>query len=718
MNLANVGAQLWMAENYWNQSMKKIILLLLGVTLSCFGAKKGERVDICSCKNANVCGTYKLLSNKHVSMYENQVRNRGSVCFDNFLTMNNFSADTVSVVAGLSENQKFKLKNFTISCSKELDAYKNHGIAFYKIKKYLEGCKANASVETYDAECITKAAEDYQRIYEDFLSNYNCDESVAKKETVEETTVVQSEQPSVDIPPKAIENVLHFLTSKLKQTVACKDNQDFSLECTLYGKSAVIADVKFFREDMLNNPNELPSGRGTIYSDVNEKRGKVNLSCNNFQATSFDIEHGVVEGDVVDYFPTESCESYRLIKRNSVYASNEMRYYVDYEICDPSSSVCENFGGTKPFYMWENNAHFWDYRCSDNSFGSEYCWNYTLHHDFLSVEDPHYADGRRSATFKDGKVKTLELRYGQKEGGIYSFDFSKGLNCEIYDYSENFSEMFKGTCSFNKAKEYKDVKNNEGKTIISADALNVFFGMGYQKTGKISRKSENTNEYGNRQETTSEYGIENGQRVSGKEYYSSGETRVVYGRGSEIHYYKNGNKESEIKGNCLNKCSVTEWFDDGRVHREYSKAENMKSGKELVYYSNGKKCLETVNYRGLYAGTSKIFTMSGNPVAVLQYNKEGLLHGSQKFYGINYEGDVFLSLETNYSKGNLNGSVTHYYANGKRKSVLKYKNGGPASEKTCYNSDGSVLKTGLAHMNCGDEINLDGIIGRAERYCD
>lgn len=686
--------------------MKRNLMFLLCATVACLAAKKGDYVDVCDCSGSTNCGKYKLGSDKMTSLYESLFNSNGKVCRDDFFTVWNFSGDSVSVVVQVKENSKQQMKKFPITSLQELKAYEAYGVEYSKIRADQSKCLAKGQNKL---ECSAAYSAGVIEIYNSFLNSFGSGETEENNSNVPEESG-QNNEPNgeskenasvVEISKAAIANVENFLKAKLRQNVTCKTDESLQLKCSQKGKTeSVVALVNFLD----NGSSETNRGRGFIYADVKEKRFGENLNCPNFMQATFDVENGAVEGVVADYFPTETCESYIYTKRYSLYESNKLRSYVDYAICSRDNALCEEFGGSMPFYKMENGDHFWNYKCSDNSVEMSYCWDYVMSNNTLVQQDKQRSGERREATFKDKRIKTLEIRYGQD---VFSFDFSKGPNCEL---SEN-TEHFKGTCAFEKSNGNKDVKDNDGSLIISGDALNVFWGMGRRKTGKIKSSDKSL-----------EYSIENGQRISGKEYYDSGETHVVYGRGSEVRYYKNGNKSLEIKGDCSNKCSVREYFENGTLHKEYSRSNGLKSGREVVYYSDGKKCMETVRHQGAHAGTLKVMGRHGSPVGILQFNKDGQLHGAQKVYGnksyyYSDGNDVYLALDASFNKGALNGNFTEYYQNGKRKLSLKYKNGEPVSEKVCYKEDGSVKKTGLAHMDCGDEYDIS-VFRKVEGFCN
>ncbi|MCQ2103060.1 MAG: hypothetical protein MJY98_07530 [Fibrobacter sp.] len=685
--------------------MKRNLMFLLCAAVACLAAKKGDYVDVCDCSGSTNCGKYKLASDKMTSLYESLFSSKGKVCKDDFFTVWNFSGDSVSVAVQVTEKNKQQMKKFPITNLQELKVYEAYGVEYNKIRENNSKC---LSMGRDKLECRIAYSTGISEIYNKFLSSFNSSKAEENNSYVPEESgqnnkpkeELKENGPVVEISKDAIANVENFLKTKLRQNVTCKTDESFQLKCSQKGKTEpVIAMIDFLD----NGSSETNRGRGVIYADVKEKRFGENLNCPHFQQATFDVENGAVEGVVVDYYPTESCESFLYTKRYSLYESNKLRSYVDYAICSGDNAICEEFGGSMPFYKMENGDHFWNYKCSDNSVEMAYCWDYVMSNNTLVQQDKQRNDVHREATFRNGKVKTLEIR---NEASVYSFDFTKGLDCELQESSESF----KGTCSYEKASGNEDVKDNDGSLIVSGDALNVFWGMGRRKTGKIKSFDHSL-----------EYSIENGQRISGKEYYDSGETRVVYGRGSEVRYYKNGNKSSEVKGDCSNKCSVREYFENGSPHKEYSKSNGLKSGKEVIYYSDGKKCMETVRLRGTNVGTLKVTRSDGSPVGILQFNKDGQLHGVQKVYGNKSyyysDGGVYLALEANFSKGELNGAFTEYYRNGKRKMSLKYKNGDPVSEKVCYKEDGSVKKTGLAHMDCGDDYDISAF-SKVERFCN
>lgn len=105
---------------------------------------------------------------------------------------------------------------------------------------------------------------------------------------------------------------------------------------------------------------------------------------------------------------------------------------------------------------------------------------------------------------------------------------------------------------------------------------------------------------------------------------------------------------------------IIEYFDDGKIHRNFVVKAGKRNGYQKVYYENGLLRLEADYKDGKEDGLAKWYSENGKLMAEAHY-KDGKLNGSHKEY---YENGK-LKMTCEFKDGKRNGYQEEYYENGK-----------------------------------------------------
>lgn len=105
-------------------------------------------------------------------------------------------------------------------------------------------------------------------------------------------------------------------------------------------------------------------------------------------------------------------------------------------------------------------------------------------------------------------------------------------------------------------------------------------------------------------------------------------------------------KKKEVAETVVKNGIITEYRDDGRLHKELSYKNGKLHGLSKVYHPNGKLYLETEWANDKRHGLTK------------QYFQSGILYS-----------------ETYYDSGKISGTLKKYHKDGKLKAEMRYKNG-------------------------------------------
>lgn len=105
-------------------------------------------------------------------------------------------------------------------------------------------------------------------------------------------------------------------------------------------------------------------------------------------------------------------------------------------------------------------------------------------------------------------------------------------------------------------------------------------------------------------------------------------------------------KKKEVAESAVKNGIITEYRDDGRLHKELSYKNGKLHGLSKVYHPNGKLYLETEWANDKRHGLTK------------QYFQSGILYS-----------------ETYYDSGKISGTLKKYHKDGKLKAEMRYKNG-------------------------------------------
>ncbi|HTL08769.1 MAG TPA: tetratricopeptide repeat protein [Chitinophagaceae bacterium] len=187
-----------------------------------------------------------------------------------------------------------------------------------------------------------------------------------------------------------------------------------------------------------------------------------------------------------------------------------------------------------------------------------------------------------------------------------------------------------------------------------------------------------------------------------KRYYSNGQLKStqVYATGRDesdyTEYHENGKlffackyKKKTISG------AVTYFDDDAKPFAmyEFDKSKPLtarylnKSGKEISFAQVKDKKMDLTTYRA-----------NGIKKSHITYNSDGNSEGLETIYFSN--GAVYQTNE--YSNGQLNGSSTTFYLNGKPSNITHYSNGSKDGYSTSYYSNGQVQSEGWYQNNMAE----------------
>ena len=276
-----------------------------------------------------------------------------------------------------------------------------------------------------------------------------------------------------------------------------------------------------------------------------------------------------------------------------------------------------------------------------------------------------------------GKIKEVSVASGER----YLF-FTVGKNsskCTQLGWNESdFPNVtvYKGTCLVEPLKWETGFSTINGTELMSKEMTNAVLGYYFNAENykKITGMFESADgllklEYKNGEPT-------------GREYYESGEVKVMYSKNKKSTFSKYGKKISELIGDCesIKGCSYLEFYDNGAISLEYKAKNGYKYGEEKEYYENGalKKVIPRKNHG---------------------------VNGIVKFFGQYYsyetnETETYLAYECGYKNDEKHGVEKEYYSNKKVRSIVKWKNGETITDKICYDMNGKKEKMGKASIEC------------------
>lgn len=182
-------------------------------------------------------------------------------------------------------------------------------------------------------------------------------------------------------------------------------------------------------------------------------------------------------------------------------------------------------------------------------------------------------------------------------------------------------------------------------------------------------------------------------------YYSNGKMKIDgivenHQRGkSWKNFYVNGRLENKMVKKEDQKWIIS-YHPNGKVNDSLSFKNNMLSGYNFQFYSNGNLKLKTYFNKGKGEGKYEIFYENGK-YKEIKYFKNGWKEGFSFFYFENGN----LSAKKTFLRDTLHGEVTFYHENGKirkKGSAIKGKFHGIWKE---YSPSGKLLYSGLFEEN-------------------
>ena len=131
---------------------------------------------------------------------------------------------------------------------------------------------------------------------------------------------------------------------------------------------------------------------------------------------------------------------------------------------------------------------------------------------------------------------------------------------------------------------------------------------------------------------------------------------------------------------------VVEYFDDGKIQRQFGVKNGLTDGAYRSYHANGAIAIKGTCKKGKENGFTKSFYENGNVQATVHYKdgqKDGVL---ENFYE---SGNI--KLREHYKNGAKNGLVENFYENGKIKTFAIFKNDVLDGTLQEYSENGNVL---------------------------
>lgn len=322
---------------------------------------------------------------------------------------------------------------------------------------------------------------------------------------------------------------------------------------------------------------------------------------------------------------------------------------------------------------------------------------------------------RDSKGLKQGKWKTFFDNGLVKTDGVYKDDKRNGY---FKEYDETGQLLWV-------KKFIDDVEQIEVPELTSLSLVTDYYPSGKVKTvgsynGNVPEGIRR--EYSEEGTITASYVFNKGNMVGEgiideegikdgmwKEYYPEGQLRSVgkYDKGKKVgdwkYYYENGKVEEEGRYNKSGKADgAWHWYyEDGTLRREESYLAGLEDG-EYLEYSDSAQLIVKGNYiEGLEDGE---WTYTYDDFRETGTYRAGARNGMWKsFYT-----DGTPRFEGSYVDDNLNGKVTWYWPNGKKKDEGNYQNGSRDGDWNIYNEDGSLFMT-ISYKN-DVEKRYDGVL--------
>ena len=162
---------------------------------------------------------------------------------------------------------------------------------------------------------------------------------------------------------------------------------------------------------------------------------------------------------------------------------------------------------------------------------------------------------------------------------------------------------------------------------------------------------------------------------------------------------------------------IVEYYDNGRIKRDFIVKDGVLDGEYKAYYDNKKLAVIQIFKQGVLHGMQKDFYMNGK-LALEGVAKDGKRNGIYKTYHESGKQET----ERLYENGVLNGVQKDFYESGKLRLVTMYKNGKQDGEAKNYYESGQLRTEMIFKNDKPDGIRMDydenGDLINEEKYKD
>ncbi|MEQ9102992.1 MAG: hypothetical protein RIF36_07455 [Imperialibacter sp.] len=514
-------------------------------------------------------------------------------------------------------------------------------------------------------------------------------------------------------------------------------------EWKFYNQDGLLTEIEQYDQEGNSHGNyKFFDKKGRLYGEVVYSKDRV------VEYTYYDSEGVVIahEADVSGNLPYKSYNALRHVLAEGTLTSGKLNGPLIYrhyngKLSQQGKAVDNSWDGEfKSFYengqVREHNTY------SDktaNGYYREYYINGKVksegwQQDDMPVQTWHYY-------YPDGTLER-ESYYlkGELHGPVREYDF-KGRSFSEYTYDQGILEKIVLYDTLGSPFYNTHLKNGSGTYELQ------------YISGKIRQKSESVcGEY-----TTDVFVYASDGRVTTKIPIKNAEYNGTY------EFFGSEGK-LKVTGNYLNnkQSGLWTWYDDkGSVSSTTEFLNGLRNGKSIHYYENGKVESECSYKNGVREGSCHYYSMNGTlqvekvydndhvvgyrhllpdgnisqifpfdpsgdftlkayfpnkELSCLQEYKDGLIHGSLKYYETN--GTV--QEEGHYSHGELSGPYRHFLANGQLSSESHYKYDELEGVQKFFFPNGKLRKVVNWHMGKqnGEEIvfSADGKVKKRNYY--